>query len=171
MMAWAWLGWITITLLLIVGFFFAIRNHTFKAESHLAWQTHDNNHFDMTETGGNRQSHGYGYAQRDVETGPGTNMRNLPTASGTGLNNNNNDPNAENNYEFERWRKAVDWLQEEKGQGQAGPSGSGVGPAGPSNGQGGPGRVSFGDERAPKGRDKYLSTSTYGDNGGKPIVR
>jgi len=100
----------------------------------------------------------------------------MDMGSATGL----NDPNGESNYEFERWKRAVDWLQEDKGQvqgrgqgqGLGGPSvsGSGSGPAGPS-GQGGPGRVSFGDERTPKGREKFMSTSTYGDNGGRAIVR
>jgi hypothetical protein len=93
MMAWAWLGWITITLLLFISLFYAIKTRRWYAQITQAWELPNRSTSDFTIDGDERI------------VGPKTTERGNASAEEEGI-----DPN---NYEFERWKRAVTWLQEE----------------------------------------------------------
>jgi len=94
MMAWAWLGWITITLLLFTSLFFAIRTRRWQAQLPNSWELE------------NRTTPGFTIDGEERNSGAKMETRDLGKAAEEG----NIDPNA---YEFERWKRAVDWLHEE----------------------------------------------------------
>jgi hypothetical protein len=96
MMAWAWLGWITITLLLFVSLFYAVKTRRWYAQISQAWELSNPSTPDFTIDGDERAA------------GPKMKERGDASAEEEGI-----DPN---NYDFERWKRAVTWLQEENPQ-------------------------------------------------------
>jgi hypothetical protein len=93
MMAWAWLGWITITLLLFISLFYALKTRRWYAQIPQAWELSNRSTPDFTIDGDERVA------------GPKMKERADASAEEEGI-----DPN---NYEFERWKRAAAWLQEE----------------------------------------------------------
>lgn len=95
MIAWAWLGWITITFLLAVSLFYAISTRRWKSQIPHAWELIHRSTPDFTIDGDERAGASKMEQGNDV-------LR--PSAGKGGID--------LNNYEFERSKRAVDWLQE-----------------------------------------------------------
>ncbi|KAG8808219.1 hypothetical protein FRC17_004051 [Serendipita sp. 399] len=94
MMAWAWLGWITITFILLASMVFAFRAKRWDLPIHSAWEV-----------------------QRPSET-TFVDGRTRGTSDNNSISNIGNRGHGEDvevnttNYDSERWKRAVTWLQE-----------------------------------------------------------
>lgn len=99
MMGWAWLAWITVSLLLGTSLFFAVRSKAWNIQLPEAWQTQKKKNkpygdFVVGDTATTRSQLAVG--RGDVERG------------------NDADEGVINvdNFEVERWKRAVTWLQD-----------------------------------------------------------
>ncbi|KIM29431.1 hypothetical protein M408DRAFT_67817 [Serendipita vermifera MAFF 305830] len=97
MMAWAWLGWITISFLLGASLFFAIKTGRWNAQIPISWELKNPSPPEFTIDG----------EERGIR--PQMGMR-----EGSGKARATDDADIDrDNYEFERWKRAVTWLQQE----------------------------------------------------------
>lgn len=92
-MGWAWLCWITTTLLLLISLYFSIHNKKWNVELHKAWEVKEiSDDFSIRPN-----TDAWVSAPREVQMNPYEESVGRIDA---------------NNYEYERWRRAAAWVQE-----------------------------------------------------------
>ncbi|PVF99948.1 hypothetical protein CPB86DRAFT_682614, partial [Serendipita vermifera] len=98
MMAWAWLGWITITLILLTSIAFAWRNDwDWHKQAYRAWEIKAVTTSNFAFEGGNHAS-GQTTGEPSAKDGSDRPPQDEETAFTL------------NNYDIERWKRAVTWL-------------------------------------------------------------
>ena len=115
MMAWAWLGWITITLLLFASLFYAVKTKRWNVQVPVAWELTKPPTPEFTIDGEERGTRPQMGTREDTGKAKAVPEGGVDRES----------------YEYERWKRAVTWLQEENPQFAKDPKESTNGPSAP----------------------------------------
>ncbi|KAG8786368.1 hypothetical protein FRC16_001743 [Serendipita sp. 398] len=95
MMAWAWLGWVTITFILLTSIFFSFRARSWELLIYSAWEVHRPSEANFVDAHGRGTNDGNNSISNVGNLGHGGDIEVNTT-----------------NYDLDRWRRAVSWLQE-----------------------------------------------------------